>query len=140
MRCISFSTLDEERAAADSRRVDHELVEYLDRRFTQLKDELRTELRADLRTDIAASAADLRATIAASEEETRRYIDAKAAEARRHFDVVAEGLTDKIQLVAEGVRTVDQKVDRLTTETRTELHKVDRRLLHLAARVYRDRG
>ena len=96
--------------------MDQDLIEYLDRRFTQLKDELRTE-------------------IASSAEETRGYVDATAAQTRRHFDVVADHLMDKIQLVAEGVLGVDQKVERLATEMRGEFQKVDRRFLHLQARV-----
>jgi hypothetical protein len=93
--------------------VDQELIEYLDRRFHELRTELRSEFRTDLRSEIAAS----------------------AAETRRHFDVVAERLMDRIQLVAEGVIGVDQKVDRLAAEMRSEFQKVDRRFLHLEARV-----
>jgi len=127
--------------------VDQELVEYLDRRFNQFRDELLSDLRAGLRTEIrgeiAASAAETRTTlreeIAASAAETRttlrEEIAASAAETRRHFDVVAERLMNKIQLVGEGVIGVDQKVDRLAVEMRSEFQKVDRRLLHLQARV-----
>jgi hypothetical protein len=93
--------------------VDQELVEYLDRRFN----EFRVEFRNDLRNELAASVAEI------------------IAETRRHFDVVAERLMDKIQLVGEGVIGVDQKVDRLAAETRTGFQKVDRRILHLQARV-----
>lgn len=57
----------------------------------------------------------------------------------RHFDVVAESLMDKIQLVAEGVAMVDGKLERFSAETRDEFRKVDRRLLHLTARVGRER-
>jgi hypothetical protein len=96
--------------------VDQDLVQYLDRRFN--------ELRTELRNDLGADTAMLRDEIAAS-----------AAETRRHFDVVAEKLMAKIQLVGEGVIGVDQKVDRLTTEMRAEFQKVDRRILHLQARV-----
>jgi hypothetical protein len=100
--------------------VDPELIEYLDRRFTQFKDELRTEIRAD---------------IAASAEETRRHVDTTTAETRLDFEVVAERLMDKIQLVGEGVGGVDQKVDRLASGMRSEFERVDRRFLHLQARV-----
>ena len=89
--------------------MDQELIEYLDRRFN----EFRVQIRDEIRGDIAAS----------------------AAETRRHFDVVAEKLMDKIQLVGEGVVGLDQKVDRLATEMRTEFQKVDHRFLHLQARV-----
>jgi hypothetical protein len=62
-------------------------------------------------------------------------IDRRFDELRRHFDVVAEQLMDKIQLVGEGMIGVDQKVDRLAVEVRTEFQNVDRRLLHVQARV-----
>ena len=71
--------------------MDPELVEYLDRRFNELRHEFRHE------------------------------ITTSAAETRRHFDVVAEQMMGKLQLVAEGVIAVDQKVDR--------------RFLHLEARI-----
>ena len=100
--------------------MDQELVEYLDRRFT----EFGTEFRTELRNEIGSVRNALRSEIAAS-----------AAETRRHFGVVAERLIDKIQLVAEGVIGVDQKVDRLATEMRAEFEQVDRRILHLQARV-----
>jgi len=113
--------------------VDQELVEYLDRRFNQLRDELRTE--------IAASAEEtgrhVDTSIAAAAEATRRYVDATATETRRHFDVVAEHLMGKIQLVAEGVLGVDRKVDRLAAEMRGEFQQVDRRFLHLHAQLPR---
>ena len=89
--------------------MDPELIEYFDRRFNELRNDLRTEVRHD--------------------------ITASAAETRRHFDVVAEQMMSKLQLVAEGVVAVDQKVDRLTTEMRSEFQKVDRRFLHLEARI-----
>jgi hypothetical protein len=53
--------------------VDQELFEYLNRRLTQLRDEIRAE--------IAAAAA-----------QARLYVDFTATETRRHFDVVAERL------------------------------------------------
>ncbi len=112
--------------------MDQELVEYLDRRFNQfrvaLREELRADLRADIRADIEASAAETRAGL-------RAEMAATAAETRRHFDVVAEQLMNKIQLVGEGVLMVDQKVERLAAETRAGFEKVDRRILHLQARV-----
>ena len=108
--------------------MDQELVEYLDRRFNEFRNELRNDLRTDLRSEIAASAAETRSTL-------RAEMAAGDAETRRHFDVVAEHLMGKIQLVAEGVVGVDQKVDRLSEEMRAGFQKVDRRILHLEARV-----
>jgi hypothetical protein len=164
--------------------VDQELIEYLDRRFNQLRSEVVGEIRGEiaasaavthstLREEIAASAAETRTTlreeivasaaetrttlreeIVASAAETRttlreeivasavetrttrrEEVAASAAETRRHFDVVAEQLMSEIQLVAEGVIGVDQKVDRLAADMRTEFQNVDRRILHLEARV-----
>ena len=89
--------------------MDPELLDYLERRFN--------EVRHDFRHEITAS----------------------AAETRRHFDVVAEQLMGKLQLVAEGIIAVDQKVDRLATEMRGEFQKVDRRFLHLEARIITSR-
>ena len=104
--------------------MDQELVEYLDRRFNEFRNELRNELRNDVRNDLNDLRTDLRAEMAAGDAETRR-----------HFDVVAEHLMGKIQLVAEGVIGVDQKVDRLSEEMRAGFQTVDRRILHLEARV-----
>ena len=127
--------------------MDQELVEYLDRRFHEFRTELRNELRNDIRNDIRSDIrnelndlrTDLRAELAASAAETRSILRAEMAagdaETRRHFDVVAEHLMGKIQLVAEGVIGVDQKVDRLSEEMRAGFQTVDRRILHLEARV-----
>ena len=115
--------------------MDQELVEYLDRRFNEFRNELRTDLRNDL-NDLRT---DLRAEIAASAAETRSTLRAEMAagdaETRRHFDVVAEQSMNKIQLVGERVIGVDQKVDRLTADMGAEFKKVYRRILHLQARV-----
>ena len=119
--------------------MDQELVEYLDRRFNEFRNELRTDFRNDIRNDLNELRTDLRAEIAASAAETRSTLRAEMAagdvETRRHFDVVAEHLMGRIQLVAEGVIGVDQKVDRLSEEVRAGFQKVDRRILHLEARV-----
>ncbi len=63
------------------------------------------------------------------------HIDATAAETRRHFDVVAEALRSNIVGVAEGVVALDEKTGRFRDEVREEFTKVDRRFLHLEARV-----
>ena len=122
--------------------MDRELIEYLDRRFDEFRVEFRNDLRNDIRDEITVSATALRSEIAASAAETRNMLRSEiarsAAETRRHFDVVAERLTDTIQLLAEGVLGVDRKVDRLATEMRAEFQKIDRRFLHLEARVGRD--
>jgi len=93
--------------------VDQELIDYFDRRFSELKSELRSEITGDLRAEIAAN----------------------AVETRRHFDVVADRLMDKIQLVREGVIGADEKLDRFRGEVVEEFQRVDRRLLRLEART-----
>ena len=60
-------------------------------------------------------------------------VDHQFEERRRHFDVVVESLMSKIELVGEGVRTIDQKLDRFSGETRGEFERIDRRFLHLTA-------
>jgi hypothetical protein len=107
----------------------------LDARFDRLREDLRQDiqasadgLREDLRQDIQASAADLR-------QEFRQDIQASAAETRRHFEVVAESLRSDIQVVAEGLSTLDEKVERFRDEVHQEFGKVDRRFLHLEARI-----
>lgn len=68
-------------------------------------------------------------------QELRQDIQANAAETRRHFDVLAESLRSEIQVVAEGLSSLDEKVERFRDELRQEFSKVDRRLLHLDARI-----
>jgi hypothetical protein len=121
--------------------VDQAPDEHLDRRFREFREGLRQNLRADLRQELGASPrqelragvqelgaslrqelrADVQELGASLRQELRTEIAASAAETRLHFDVVAERLMGKIQLVDEGVIGVDQKVDR--------------RFLHLEARV-----
>ncbi len=67
--------------------------------------------------------------------ELRQDIQASAAETRRHFEVIAESLCAEIQVVAEGFSTLDEKVDRFRDEVHQEFSKVDRRFLHLDARI-----
>lgn len=62
-------------------------------------------------------------------------IQASAAETRRHFEVIAESLRSEIQVVAEGLNTLDEKAERFREEVRQEFSKVDRRFLHLDARI-----
>ena len=62
-------------------------------------------------------------------------IDAAAAETRRHFDVIAEALRSDIVVVIEGLAALDEKAERFQSEVRGEFVKVDRRFLHLEARV-----
>ena len=48
---------------------------------------------------------------------------------------MAEGLVSKIQLVAEGLSGRDQNVERLREDMVDGFSKVDRRFLHLEARI-----
>ena len=82
----------------------------------------------ELRRAIVDSAAESRA-------EMRRHIAESAAERRRHFDVVAEGLERKIQIVAEGVIALSEPVDGVADEMHDGFGTVDRRFLHLEARL-----
>jgi len=68
-------------------------------------------------------------------QELRQDIQAGAAETRRHFEVIAESLRAEIQAVAGGLNAMDEKVDRFRDEVHQEFSKVDRRLLHLNARI-----
>lgn len=138
--------------------MDSELVAYLDRRFDELISTFEgrfTQIdgrfsQIDGRfTQIDARFAQIDARFSQIDdrfsqidgrfEQTDGRFDEMVAEMKRHFDVVAESLMAKIQLVGEGVRTVDNKLDRFSAETRDEFRKVDRRLLHLTARVSRER-
>ena len=107
----------------------------LDAQFDRLRRELRediqasaAELRQDIQASVQASAAELR-------QDFRRDIQDSAAETRRHFEVVAEGLRSEIQVVAEGLSMLDEKVGRFRDEVHQEFGKVDRRFLHLDARI-----
>ena len=117
--------------------MDQELAVYLDRRFSELAQELKRDLAQELKRGLGE---ELKRDLAQElgrelGEELGARIAASAAETRRHFDVVSERLLDKIQLVGEGVIGVDQKLDRFRAEVADEFRSVDRRLLRLEARV-----
>ena len=67
--------------------------------------------------------------------ELRQDFQGSAAETRRHFEVIAESLRSEIHVVAEGLNALDEKVDRFRDEVHQEFSKVDRRFLHLDARI-----
>lgn len=73
--------------------------------------------------------------VEAAEIRTRQHVDATAADTRRHFGVVGEGLLGKIELAAEGLAMLDQKMERFRGEVQESFAKVDRRFLHLEARI-----
>jgi hypothetical protein len=52
--------------------------------------------------------------------ETRQHFDAVSRDMRRHFDITAEDFRHQVQQVAEGVITVNERVDRLATEMKSE--------------------
>jgi hypothetical protein len=112
--------------------VDQEFGETLRQKLREDFRELGASLRQELGADFRELGAKFRQEF---RQELRAELAASAAETRRHFDVVAERLMGKIHLVSEGVIGVDQKIDRLATEMRGEFQKVDRRFLHLEARV-----
>jgi len=126
----------------------------------QLRDELRQDIRAgdaETRRHVDAVAADIRHEVRAVEARTGERIDAVAAhlgqemqaaegrtrghaealarDTRRHFDVIAESLVSKIELVAEGLSGLDQKVERLREDMQDGFAQVDRRFVHLEARI-----
>lgn len=117
----------------------------LDRFRQELREEIQTSaagtrrhfeaVAADMRQHVDAVSAETRDHAEAVEARTRQHVETVAAETRRHFDVVAEGLLSKVQLLAEGLGVLDQKVDRFREEVRDEFSKVDRRFLHLEARM-----
>ena len=98
-------------------------------------DRLRQELRQDMQASAAELRQDFRRDIQASATELRQDIQASAAETRRHFEVIAESLRSEIQVVAEGLSMLDGKVERFRDEVHQEFGKVDRRFLHLDARI-----
>ncbi len=68
-------------------------------------------------------------------QELQQDIQASAVQTRRHFEVIAESLRSEIQAVAEGLSALDENVERFRNEVREEFSKVDRRFLHLDARI-----
>jgi hypothetical protein len=69
------------------------------------------------------------------ETRIRGHVEATAAETRRHFDVVGEALLGRIALVAEGLGALDERLERFRGEVHESFAKVDRRFLHLEARI-----
>src|SRR5262245_6642641 len=103
----------------------------LDPGLERLRDELVEELRS--------TEARMRQHVDAAEARTRQHVDAAFGDTRRHFGVVAEGRFGKIELVAEGLATLDQKLERFRGEVHENFAKVDRRFLHLEARILKRR-
>ena len=105
----------------------------LDRLRQQLVEEVRaSEVRTGRRVEALGARID---TVEAGLIDLRHRVDATAAETRRHFDVAAEALRSDIVVVAEGVAMLDEKTERFRDEVRGEFSMVDRRFLHLEARV-----
>ncbi|MBI3030444.1 MAG: hypothetical protein HYY64_13110 [Candidatus Rokubacteria bacterium] len=92
-------------------------------------------LREDLSREIRSSAAETHQHAEALAAAARQHTEGRFVEARHHFDIVAEGLMSKIELVAEGLNGLDQKVERLREDMREGFAQVDRRFLHLEARI-----
>ena len=106
----------------------------LDRLGGNLRQEMST-MAAELRQEIQASAAETRLQMEQFQSRILARVDESAAETRRYFGVVAEDLKSDIKAVAEGLGALDEKVERFRGEVREDFGKVDRRLLHLEARV-----
>lgn len=120
-------------------RLRRELVEEIRASEARTLDRLHQELAEQIQASEARTLdrfhQELVEEIRASEARTTQRIDATAAETRRHFDVVGEALRSNIVVVAEGLAVLDEKVERFGGEVREEFIKVDRRFLHLEARV-----
>ena len=125
-------------------RLRHDLVEEIrasEARTVQRFEALDTRVGAvemglaGLRQHIDRVEDGLHQRIGAVEANLRQHVDATAAETRRHFDVVAESLRPDVILVAEGLAGLDEKTGRFHGEVREEFTKMDRRFLHLEARV-----
>jgi hypothetical protein len=75
------------------------------------------------------------ARVEAAEVRTRQHVETTGAETRRHFDVVGKALLGKIELVAEGLAAFDERMERFRGEVHENFAKVDRRFLHMEARI-----
>ena len=118
-----FESVDARLASVDAR------IESVDARVTSVDAHLAS-------VDAGLASLDARfPSVDARFEAILEHINASASETRRHFDVVAESLRSDIRLLAEGLVALDQKTDRLQNELREEFARVDRRFLHLEARV-----
>jgi hypothetical protein len=98
-------------------------------------DRLREQLVEEIRASEARTRQYVEARLGTVEAQLRQHIDTTAAETRRHFDVVGERLRSDIKLGMEGLVALDEKVERFRGETRKAFTRLDRRFLHLEARV-----
>jgi hypothetical protein len=64
---------------------------------------------------------------------TRDDMREEGERTRRHFDAVAERLEDHIQLIAEGQGALQEQVDGFKKEMRSDMARLDRRLMRLEA-------
>lgn len=118
----------------DIRAGDAETRRHVDAGAADIRHEVRAvEARTGERID--AVAADLGQEMQAAEGRTRGHAEALARDTRRHFDVIAESVVSKIDLVAEGLSGLDQKVERLREDMQDGFAQVDRRFVHLEARI-----
>lgn len=95
------------------------------------KEELREAIaplatKEELRQSIAQAIAPL-----ATREELRTAIRESEDRTRRHFDIVAERLEGHIRLVAEGQGTLQEQVSELRTELKSDIARLDRRVMRL---------
>lgn len=54
------------------------------------------------------------------DSELKQLMEANGAETRRHFDVAAEALRRDLRVVAEGVIATNTRIDKLSSEMKTE--------------------
>ena len=67
----------------------------------------------------------------ATKEELRREVRESEERTRRHFDIVAERLEGQIRLVAEGQGVLQERMDELRTDLKTDIARLDRRVMRL---------
>ena len=105
--------------------MDPELVGYLDERFAYLGQRFEAVDRRfdaiDHRFDAMDRRFDTMDHRFDAMERRQDATDARLEDTRRHLGILIENLDGKIQLVAEGVINVDQKIDRVRAELKTEL-------------------
>jgi len=138
----------------DLKRLIEETSAATQQRFDEAVGELRQEnVQTRQHFDVVAAALrqetrNVDARLTQENVETRQHFDAVASDLRRHFDATAEDFRTQVQLVAEGVVTVNERVDRLAHEMKSEFAEskammrfsfadVDRRLRSLEDRVER---
>lgn len=64
---------------------------------------------------------------------TKEDLREEGERTRRYFDIVAESLRTEIRLIAEGQTGLQQRFEELGTELKTDIARLDRRVMRLEA-------